>query len=147
LGLKLRRYQFVNKQFVNEPEINTMSTEITSTPRLKTLLEQSSKAAGSPAKLAPEIGYSAQELSMWKRGIRACPLEAQILMAAIAKRDIDEVIREALIERNAGTLRGEKLVSALGKGLMAIGAGLVFWLPGNDALAANLPGVLRCILC
>ena len=124
-----------------------MSTQITSTARLKTLIDDSARAAGSPAKLAPEIGYSAQELSMWKRGARACPIEAQVLMATIAKRDVDTVIRDALIERNAGTPRGEKLISALGKSLAITGGVTALMLCASNAMAAKLPELLRCILC
>ena len=122
-----------------------MSTETATTQRLRNLIDESAKAAGSPAKLAPEIGYSAQELSMWKRGIRACPLEAQILMADIANRDVAEVMKEALLERNQGTPRGEKLVSALGKVVSVLGGGVALTLCGPDVMAANLPGLLRCI--
>lgn len=109
--------------------------------RIKNLIDESSTAAGSPAKLAPSIGYSRQEISMWRAGTRACPLEAQILMAAVAKRDVDEVIREALIERNSGNPRGEKLVSALGKGLMSFGVATVLLLSGHDASASKLPAL------
>lgn len=107
--------------------------------RLVKLIEEAAKVAGSESKLAAMVEETRQNLSGWKHGKRACPVEAQILMAAIAKQDIDQVMKEALIERNAGTTRGEKLVSALGKGLITIGVATVFLLCGNDVLASKLP--------
>jgi hypothetical protein len=71
-------------------------------------------------------------------------------MAAVAGRNVDEVIREALIERNANTARGEKLVTALGKGLMSVGGLTAITLLGNDASASSFHvgvDLLRCILC
>ena len=111
------------------------------------LIDEGTSAAEGASKLARAIGYSPEEVSMWKRGVRACPLEAQILMADVAKQNVAEVIRDALIERNEGTPRGEKLVSALGKVVSVLGGGVALTLCGPDVMAANLPGLLRCILC
>lgn len=114
-------------------------------PRLVNLIQDAIKKAGNEPKLAEFVEATRHNVNAWKHGTRSCPIEAQILMATLTKRDVDEVIREALIERNAGTPRGEKLVSALGKGLMLAGGLTVLTLCANDALASNLPGVLRCI--
>jgi hypothetical protein len=115
--------------------------------RVKTLIDEASMRAGNDRRLAKMIEATPGNVCDWRTALRPCPLEAQILMAAIAGRDVDGVIKDALIERNAGTARGEKLVSALGKGLMGLGAATALTLCANDALAFNLPGVLRCILC
>lgn len=66
-------------------------------------------------------------------------------MANIAGRNVEEEIREALLERNEGTARGEKLKSALKKASMVAGVALPSMTFGIDGLAANLPHVLRCI--
>lgn len=58
-------------------------------------------------------------MSAWRSGSRACPVEAQILMAEIAGLDANQVMQEAIIERNAESERGEKLkevLQATGKG-------------------------------
>ncbi len=118
--------------------------------RLESLIDASASKAGSDYKLAKAIGYTRQEISMWKAKRRPCPITAQALMAAMADRDVHKEIADALIEQNADTPRGEKLVSALGKGLMAIGGLIAFTTSGNDALAfSHAVGieVLRCILC
>lgn len=124
-----------------------MKTATQATPRLVQLMDEAIKQAGNESKLAAMVDETRQNLNTWKHGKRSCPLEAQILMAVIAKRDVDAVIRDALIERNAGTPRGEKLISALGKVGSVAGVVTLSTLYGSDALASNLPGVLRCILC
>lgn len=118
--------------------------------RVMGLIDAASARVGSAYKLAKVIGYTNAEVSMWRLGRRSCPIEAQVLMAPVAGLDVDAVIREALIERNANTPRGEKLISALGKGLMAAGVLIVSTAFDNDALASSVPvalHLLRCILC
>lgn len=124
-----------------------MNTATQATPRLQKLMADAIKEAGNESKLAAFVEESRHNVNAWKHGTRSCPIEAQILMATLTKRNVDVVIRDALIERNAGTPRGEKLVSALGKVLSVSGVAIVLTLCDTDVLASNLPGVLRCILC
>jgi len=125
-----------------------MPTTLTPSERVVSLINESAARAGSPAKLAPTIGYTRHDVSAWIHGGRPCPIEAQALMATVVGRDVDEVIRAALIERNANTPRGEKLISALGKGLMTSTVAIPFMLSGKDASASSLNvavDLLRCI--
>lgn len=125
-----------------------MPTQITVSNRVIDLINESAAKVGNPSKLGPTIGYTRHDVSAWIHGGRPCPVEAQALMAAVAGRNIDDVIREALIERNANTPRGEKLVSALGKGLMSAGGLTAITLYGSDASASSaivLVDLLRCI--
>lgn len=125
-----------------------MPTTFTPSDRVVTLINESAAKIGSPAKLAPTIGYTRHDVSAWIHGARPCPIEAQALMATVTGRDVDEVIREALIERNANTPRGEKLISALGKGLMSAGAATLITGYASDVSASSaivLVDVLRCI--
>ena len=124
-----------------------MTTATQATPRLQKLMADAIEAAGNESKLAAFVEESRHNVNAWKHGTRSCPIEAQILMATLTKRNIDTVIRDALIERNAGTPRGEKLISALGKVGAVAGVVTLSTLCGSDALASNLPGLLRCILC
>jgi hypothetical protein len=123
-----------------------MQTEITKS-RLFFLIQAAAARAGNESKLAGMLDETRHHVSSWKSGKRTCPVEAQILMAAIAGRDVDQVMKEALLERNAGTPRGEKLAAVLGKGITAVGGVTALTLCGPDALAASLPDLLRCILC
>lgn len=127
-----------------------MSTVVNTGNRLHDLIDAAAAACGSAYKLAQRIGYTRMEVSGWRNDKRACPLEAQVFMAQVVGEDVDKVIHEALIEKHADTPRGEKLVTALGKGLMAAGALSTTLLLGNDALASSVPlgmHLLRCILC
>lgn len=128
-----------------------MDTTKLPSPRLVNLIQEAALQAGNEAKLARLIDETRHHVNAWKQGKRTCSIEAQILMASVAKQDVDEVIKAALIERNLGTPRGEKLISAMTKTMQGIGAVTVLTLSGSDVLAssfaANFPGVLRCILC
>lgn len=127
-----------------------MNTEIHTTPRLLSLIDEASMRAGNDNRLARMLEATRANVSQWRHGKRSCPIEAQILMAAIADRNVQREIAEAVIEQNANTPRGEKLISALGKGLMGGGALSTTLLLGNDASASSLNvavDLLRCILC
>ena len=127
-----------------------MNTTNYQSERLITLIDQASMRAGNDSKLAKMVESTRMNVSQWRHGKRSCPLEAQVLMAAIAERDIQKEIAEALIEQNANTPRGEKLVSALGKALMSAGAVALFTVSASDVSASSSIAVvdlLRCILC
>lgn len=127
-----------------------MPTQITVSNRVIDLINESAAKVGNPSKLGPTIGYTRHDVSAWIHGGRPCPVEAQALMAAVAGRNVDDVIKDALIERNANTPRGEKLLTALGKGLMGVGVLTLTMWSDKSALASNLPwgvDLLRCILC
>ena len=124
-----------------------METVTQASPRLINLIQDAIKIAGNEPKLAEFVEATRHNVNAWKHGTRSCPLEAQILMASLTKRNIDEVIKEALLERNAGTPRGEKLIYALGKVGLLAGVVTASMLCGRDALASNLPGLPRSILC
>lgn len=127
-----------------------MHTEVNPATRLHDLIDAAAEICGSAYKLSQHIGYSRNEVSQWRNDKRPCPIEAQVFMAQIVGLSVDVVMREALIERHANTPRGEKLVTALGKGLMGAGALSTTLLLGNDASASSLNAavdLLRCILC
>lgn len=122
-----------------------MQTTEQPSERLKKLMEEATKKAGNASKLAEMIEETRHHVSAWKHGRRPCPLEAQILMASLAGRDVGAEIKAAILERNSGTSRGEKLISALGKGLFLSGVLIASTLCGNDALAASFCHLPRCI--
>lgn len=127
-----------------------METQIHTTPRLLGLIEEASMRAGNDNRLARMVEATRANVSQWRHGKRSCPIEAQILMAAIAERDIQREIAEAVIEQNANTPRGEKLISALGKGLMtASGAALITASVSDVSASSSIVAIelLRCILC
>jgi hypothetical protein len=124
-----------------------MDTNAQASPRLVLLIQEAAKKAGNEAKLAVLVEATRHNVNAWKHGRRPCPLEAQILMAAIAERDVGAEIKAAVLERNSGTSRGEKLIYAMGKGVFLTGAATVLTLCANAVLASDFADIPRCILC
>jgi hypothetical protein len=126
-----------------------MTTQNVASERLVSLIQSAAMRAGNEARLAKMVEENRHNVSAWKAGRRACPIEAQALMAALVDRDPIEEMRLAVLERNANTPRGEKLVSALGKGLMSAGAVALITVSASDVSASSsivLVDLLRCIL-
>jgi len=124
-----------------------MHTPTQASPRLVFLIQEAAKRAGNEAKLAVLIEETRHHVNAWKHGKRTCPLEAQILMAAIAERDVGAEIKAAVLERNSGTSRGEKLIYAMGKGVFLTGAARALTLCASVVLASDFADIPRCILC
>lgn len=118
---------------------------------LDQLMEQASKAAGSDYKLAKMLEQPRSAVSMWKKGMRPCPIGDQVLMAEIAGLKSEEWLARAVVSQYEGTSKGDKLYRALGKALAATGAVLVSS-GANAHLISSMAekGVvyfIRCILC
>lgn len=119
-------------------------------PRLIGLIAEASMRAGNDSKLAAMIEASPSRVHDWRERGKPCPVEFQALMAALVERDPIEELRLAVLERNANTPRGEKLLSALGKGLMSAGAAALITVSASDVSASSsivAVELLRCILC
>lgn len=86
---------------------------------LQKLIDAASAVAGSDYKLAQRLEVTRALVSGWRHG-KPCSLDAVADMAAIAGLPVKEVVAEALIERNAGTPRGERLAKAMGKALAGV---------------------------
>lgn len=101
------------------------------------LIDAASAISGSDGKLARHLEVSPGNVSDWRHGRRPCPIDCVADMAAIAGLPVSRVVEEALIERNAGTPRGERLAKALGKALAGVVATLcIFGTAVPDARAA-----------
>ena len=86
-----------------------MPNKIYVSNRLIKLINAAADVAGSDTKLSVLIQEGRGRMTSWRSGARACPIEAQILMAKIAGLSISDVMREAVFERNLETKRGVKL--------------------------------------
>jgi hypothetical protein len=125
-----------------------MPTSVNTDSRVHALIDAATEICGNAYKLSKHIGYSRNEVSGWRLDKRACPLEAQVFMAQIVGLDVDQVIHDALIEKHADTPRGEKLLTALGKGLMSAGAVALITVSASDVSASSpiaVVDLLRCI--
>lgn len=86
------------------------------------LIDRASSVAGSDNKLAQTIGTTRQSVSNWRHGHKPVPVEDVALMASIAGLEADKWALRALVMRHEGTEKGDRLLKALGKGLLATGA-------------------------
>lgn len=91
---------------------------------LNALIDQASRQAGNDRKLAKLLEKTPQRLSDWRHGRKTCQPEDQAIMASIAGLDAMEVLARATVEHFEGTPKGDLLMRALGKGLLATGAAL-----------------------
>lgn len=121
---------------------------------LNTLIDKAAKAAGSDNKLAISLGVTRQRISNWRHAHQACTPADQALMAHIAGLDPVQVLARATVEAYEGKPKGDALMKALGKALLATGAaigsagaaahGIGSMIPG-DALARAMQCILRRI--
>lgn len=89
---------------------------------LNELLTRAAKAlGGNDTKLAKTLGVSPQRISNWRHGHKTCQPEDQALLASIAGMNAIEVLARATVKQHEGTAKGDLLMRALGKSLLATG--------------------------
>ena len=118
---------------------------------LNELIDRAAKAAGSDNKLAASLGVSRQRVSNWRNAHQTCTPADQALMAHIAGLDPVQVLARATVEAYEGKPKGDALMKALGKALLATGAAV-----GSAGAAAHqisstiteaVTRAIQCILC
>lgn len=105
-------------------------------PHVTELIELAAASLGSEYKLAKALGIPQSHISEWKAGKRPCSPEDQALMAYQAGRDPEEALVRAVLVKHADTAKGERLLSALGKGLRATGAAATLLIFGSAGFLA-----------
>lgn len=79
--------------------------------KISELIAGASQVLGSDNAIAVRLGVPRQLVSMWKSGARDCPPEDQARIAAILGADPREALVSAVLERHAGTPKGEALAA------------------------------------
>lgn len=100
-----------------------MSKDVKDQMRVQRLIAEATARIGNQNQLARAIGYPVGNVNDWAHGRRACPIQAQALMAEIAGLDAEEVALYALIEGERNPQRKESLLRVLGKGFAHTSAG------------------------
>lgn len=88
-----------------------MKTKRQPSERLKNLISRAKEVAGNGSKLAVVIADTKHNVSSWMSGNRPCPVEAQILMAQMTGSDVNDTIRDHLLEKPARSSRKKLLIS------------------------------------
>lgn len=106
------------------------------------LIDKAAKIAGNYSALARMLGVSPQAVTNWRRGDKACPMEDLALMASMVGVDPLAELGRALVRKNEGTPKGDKLMRALGKTSLATGAVIA----SAGAHASAISGAVRDVL-
>lgn len=88
------------------------------------LIDAAKAKMGSDRQVAIALGIPSQHIANWKSGNRNPQPEDIALLASIAGLEADKWALRALIEKHEGTAKGDLLIKALGKGLLATGAAI-----------------------
>lgn len=117
------------------------------------LIDKASAIAGNDAALSRMLGVSRQTISNWRHGHKPCPPADQALLAAVAGADPLAELARATLRQHEGTKKGDLLMRALGKALLATGgavasagahASLIFGTPqATEAVRAVLSTMYR----
>lgn len=106
---------------------------------LNLLIDKASAIAGSDYALAKMLGVSRQAVSNWRHGHKGCPLEERALLASVAGLDPLAELARAMVTKHEGTKKGDLLMRALGKSLLATGAAVASVGAHASAISSMLP--------
>lgn len=111
--------------------------------QLNELINRAKAIAGSDYKLAKLMGVPAQHISNWRHGSRNCSPEDVAILAGVAGLDAVSWHIRAVLEKHAGTEKGDRLLKVLGKGSPVTGEAIA--LSGTVASQTSGSDVPRCI--
>lgn len=114
------------------------------------LIGKASAIAGNDSRLAKNLGVPAQRIADWKAERRNATPEDHALLAAVAGLDPLPVLARAMVAKHEGTAKGDKLMRALGKTLLATGAAVASAGASAAETFSSIPHLgdfIRCILC
>lgn len=89
---------------------------------LNLLIDKAKQIAGSDDNVASAIGIQRQVLSDWRHGRKNPQPEDYALLAAVAQLDPVAEMARAAVKAHEGKPKGDALMKALGKALLATGA-------------------------
>lgn len=122
---------------------------MSSAETINRLLDAAKEVTGSHYKTAQLLGVSPNRVNDWRAGRQNPQPEDYALVASIAGLDPEEHLIRAILAKHADTPKGERLLSALGKGLRVIGEGATLVIfasvvsfgltPRSDAAGAPYP--------
>ena len=109
------------------------------------LIDKAKSIAGSDAALARTLGVVPQRIANWRNGSAGCSLEDQALLAAAAGLDPLQELARAAVRKHEGTGKGDRLMGALGKGLLATGGALVSAGANAAVIFSSIPAPVHAL--
>lgn len=91
---------------------------------LNSLIDKAAASAGSDYKLAQSLDVPRQKISNWRHGLKTATPEDQALLASVAGLDPIATMARAVVQKHEGTKKGDQLMRALGKALLATGGAI-----------------------
>lgn len=111
------------------------------------LIDAAKAKMQSDRQVAIAMGIPSQVVADWKAGRRNPQPEDIALLASIAGLEADKWALRALIEKHEGTAKGDLLIKALGKGLLATGAAIASaGAHATSIFGSTAPDVLGTVL-
>ena len=92
------------------------------TATINLLIDKARAIAGSDGKVAKALKVPATMVSDWRHGRRNPTPEDFALLAMVAQVDPLSELARATVQKHQGTAKGDMLMKALGKALLATGA-------------------------
>ena len=113
----------------------------------ETLIDKATEiCGGSQAEVARRIGVAPARITEWKTGATKLSPEDAALLADLAHVDIEQAMKDAAIEKHAGTRKGDLLREVLGKalaGFAAVTLGFFCSVGATDATARDSRNIER----
>ena len=107
------------------------------------LLDRVKEKTSSDYKTAQALGVDRQVISDWRAGRKPAPPEEMAVLAHLAGLNPQEWLVRGTLAKHEGTPKGERLLSALGKVLLATGGVTGSGIAGASQACCD---VLRCIV-
>lgn len=91
---------------------------------INSLLDRAKDITGSDGKTAKALGVPKTHVSAWRHGKRPCQPEEIAIVASMVGMDGTAWLARATVMKYEGTARGDLLMRALGKALLATGGAI-----------------------
>lgn len=112
---------------------------------LNLLIDKAASIIGSDYKVAQILEVPRHHISEWRKGRRTCTPADQALLAHLAGLDPVQMLARATVAQNEGKRKGDLLMRALGKSLLATGAAVASAGASAASIYSTIPAVPKLV--
>lgn len=112
---------------------------------LNLLIDKAAAIAGSDGKLAAMLGEPRQRVSNWRHGHATPQPEDWALLAHVAGLDPVAELARATVAKHEAKRKGDLLMRALGKGLLATGAAVASAGASAASIYSTIPALPKLV--